>query len=78
MHRIDFDYKPYNSNDMKIEETKAYKKLGKVAKLMVDKGSSKRTIKDSVTIAKTIGFDTWSKMTDLPMRWHGIVKELTV
>ncbi len=63
---------------MKIEETKTYKKLGNIAKLMVDKGSSKRTIRRAVTIAKTIGVEEWEKITDLPNTWKGIVKELAV
>lgn len=63
---------------MNIEDTKTYHKLGKVAKLMVDKASSKRALKDAVTIAKTIGFEKWEKITPIPNNWKGIVKELAV
>lgn len=63
---------------MSIEDTKTYKKLGDVAKLLVNKASSKRTIKDAVTIAKTIGIENWEKITPIPHNWKGIVKELAV
>lgn len=63
---------------MKVEETKTYQNLDKIAKLMVDKSSSKRTIRDAVTIAKTIGVEKWEKITPLPNMWKGIVKELVL
>lgn len=61
---------------MKIEDTKSYRRLDKVAQLIVGKGSSKRSIKDAVSIAKNIGVEKWESITNIPNNWRDIVKEL--
>ncbi|SDH69450.1 hypothetical protein [Myroides phaeus] len=63
---------------MKIEETKAYRQLGEVSQLIVSKSASKKRIQEAVTMVRTIGVEKWERITNLPILWHNIVKELAV
>lgn len=63
---------------MTIEETKAYSQLGDISQLIVSKSASKKKILEAVTIVKTIGVEKWERITNLPIMWHNIVKELAV
>lgn len=63
---------------MKIEETKAFSQLSSIAQSIVNKSTSKKQISDAVMIVKNIGFEKWSSITDLPIMWHQIVRELAV
>lgn len=61
---------------MKIEQTQAFKALDNTSSIIVKKIDSRKRIMQGVVIAKTIGYDKWNKITNLPKHWRAIVKEL--
>lgn len=66
------------STTMTIKETNTYANLDQIQAAVADMKQSRDKIYRNIEVAKTIGFDQWKKQNDLPVYWHGIVKELAV
>jgi hypothetical protein len=63
-------------SSLKIQETKAFKKLQPLSQQMVLKRVNRIEIEDAIIIARTIGIEKWRTQTPLQERWKQIVIEI--